>query len=603
VYERAECVRVIPMPLMLLLLMATAAAAVEYTWVGGSDLAGQPAVYAPPSAATPGARANAAIASDAQQPSVAFLFGGTVGALDQVLDDLWVLDLATHEWQWIMGSGNVSTAPGDYGIKGVDRPSNRPGARVGASAAALLDHVLLVFGGAGYDANGDFGLLSDMWAYDLDVGNWSWIAGPDVRDQAGDYGVFSVAQPTNNPGARWGAAMALDLARWRLLLFGGYGLDANGDLGLLNDVWSLSITTMHWAWIAGSDTKDALPFYFRKDFVSPFHVPGARHSPVVFVDAPRHRMLIFGGVGLVDAGAVGELADLWVFDLDLAVWKWQGSSAANASGVYGVPGVASAQNRPGGRMQTSWSLNALTGELVLFGGSGWDAHGQNGLLNDVWLFDLVSELWTWLGGNDTVDVAGVYGTLGVADDANLAGGRRAPFLSHTSEEARFVLFGGFGVDSEAGTGALNDLWSLELPFVSTTGTTGTTEAATTGVITTGTATTDTATTTGTATTGTATTGTATTGTATTGTATTTTTTTGTATTGATTGTATTGTTGTATTGTTTTTTTGDARRDDPNVPVYTGVIIALSFFLFLLCVLFALYALAREASSAQQRRR
>lgn len=80
-----------------------------------------------------------------------------------------------------------------------------------------------------------------------------------------------------------------------------------------------------------------------------------------------------------------------------------------------------------------------------------------GHLNDLWTFDLVKNVWTWIGGSDQADQPGNYGTLGVTVGSNQPGAR----LEHAmtiDEEARLIyLFAGDGF-----IGFLNDLWTFSL---------------------------------------------------------------------------------------------------------------------------------------------
>jgi hypothetical protein len=53
-------------------------------------------------------------------------------------------------------------------------------------------------------------------------------------------------------------------------------------------------------------------------------------------------------------------------------------------------------------------------------------------------------MWTWVSGNSTTDVPGVYGTHGVPSVNNFPGGRyRHPLVLHPSMNCLFV-FGGYG---------------------------------------------------------------------------------------------------------------------------------------------------------------
>jgi N-acetylneuraminic acid mutarotase len=97
----------------------------------------------------------------------------------------------------------------------------------------------------------------------------------------------------------------------------------------------------------------------------------------------------------------------------------------------------------------------------MFGGNGNDSQGNEDVLNDLWEYSPSLNEWSWVGGSNTVDQNGVYGTLGSPGGTNIPGGR-AYGASWKDESGNFWLFGGYGLDSvstDAG-GALNDLWEF-----------------------------------------------------------------------------------------------------------------------------------------------
>jgi hypothetical protein len=83
---------------------------------------------------------------------------------------------------------------------------------------------------------------------------------------------------------------------------------------------------------------------------------------------------------------LGNLDDLWEYNLGSGVWTWiGGSSSTAASGTYGTQGVAALSNAPGAREQAVGWLDS-SGNFWLFGGFGFDASGVEDDLNDLWRF-------------------------------------------------------------------------------------------------------------------------------------------------------------------------------------------------------------------------
>ena len=97
--------------------------------------------------------------------------------------------------------------------------------------------------------------------------------------------------------------------------------------------------------------------------------------------------------------------------------------------------------------------------IEFFGGYGIAASGECNQLNDLWMFNVITEEWTWMSGSSTPNpnIAGVSGTLGQFAAANMPGSR-AGSVTWTDLSGNLWLFGGGGYDSTGASGDLNDLW-------------------------------------------------------------------------------------------------------------------------------------------------
>jgi N-acetylneuraminic acid mutarotase len=139
--------------------------------------------------------------------------------------------------------------------------------------------------------------------------------------------------------------------------------------------------------------------------------------------------------------------------------------STTASGSYGIEGASDPTNLPPARSAAAaWRDTA--GNLWLFGGVGVAPMGsaspsQLGLMNDLWLYEPNTGLWTWVNGsNQTVpdgSYSAVYGTLGVAAPANMPTAR-AGANAWSDASGNLWLFGGQYAVIGQGTPALNDLW-------------------------------------------------------------------------------------------------------------------------------------------------
>ena len=423
-----------------------------WTWISGSDTVGQAGVYGTKGTASaanmPGAKDASISWIDAS--GNLWLFGGegydSVGA-NSFLNDLWKFD--GSNWTWVSGS-SVVDQPGTYGTQGTADAANVPGAR--ASSISWIDASgnLWLFGGTGYDGAGTLGSLNDLWKFDGNNNNWTWVSGSNVVNQSGAYGTQGTAKAANVPGARNQSVSWID-ASGNLWLFGGFGHDSAGTLGSLNDLWKFDGNN-NWTWVSGSNVADQFGDYGIQGAADAANVPGARTSSISWVDASGN-LWLFGGDGYDSAGASSTLNDLWKFDG--SKWTWvSGSNVVEQSGTYGTQGTADAANVPGARKwPISWT--DASGNLWLFGGDGYDSTGASSTLNDLWKFD--GSKWTWVSGSNVVEQSGTYGTQGSANAANVPGARNLS-ISWTDASGNLWLFGGDGYDGAGAFGALNDMW-------------------------------------------------------------------------------------------------------------------------------------------------
>lgn len=140
-------------------------------------------------------------------------------------------------------------------------------------------------------------------------------------------------------------------------------------------------------------------------------------------------------------------------------WTWVNGTKTPQQSVYGTLGTPSLENLPGNR-EAAVSWTDSKGNLWLFGGGGFDSASKGGALNDVWEYSPSTNEWAWMGGANTINSAGVYGTLGTPAAGNIPGAR-SDASSWTDAAGNLWLFGGVGNDATGGVGGdLSDLWEF-----------------------------------------------------------------------------------------------------------------------------------------------
>jgi N-acetylneuraminic acid mutarotase len=192
--------------------------------------------------------------------------------------------------------------------------------------------------------------------------------------------------------------------------------------------------------------------------------PISNESPVAKTILWR-RHLLSGLTGLVCLLLV--LATPTELLSQAAEWTWiGGSQQPSVDGVYGMLQQASSTSQPGAR-QLAPVWRDANGNLWLFGGNGYDSSHQLGAagdLNDLWMYDIKTNEWTWMSGSSSFPQQGngscppgVFGTQGVAASGNTPGGNFGGQV-WTDTSGNLWLFSGSACDSGGHPGALNDLW-------------------------------------------------------------------------------------------------------------------------------------------------
>ena len=254
----------------------------QWTWMSGSNVmtctiisgfkndCGQPAVYGtmgiPSVGNVPESLSSTATWTDSN--GNLWLFGGegkSTTVVDgpliiievPILNELWMFNPSNDEWTW-MGGGGGGTGLGTYGTLGVPAPGNFPGDRSGAASWTDSGGNVTLFGGSGFaSASSQFGSLNDLWQFDPNNVEWTWVGGsssltcppPPVPPnyalaspcgQPGSFGMLGIPAATNVPGGRDSTTTWTD-SSGNLWLFGGNGFDSSGNLGSLNDLWEYQV--------------------------------------------------------------------------------------------------------------------------------------------------------------------------------------------------------------------------------------------------------------------------------------------------------------------------------------------------------------------------
>jgi hypothetical protein len=335
------------------------------------------------------------------------------------------------QWTWIHGL-NTSGGAGVWGTMGVPAPGNMPPATYEQCDWADHNGDFWIFGGLNGSSYGA------LWRYTTSSNQWTWMKGSQTINYAGSYGTQGVPSAANNPPSRaWGAATWVDISG-NFWMFGGM------NAGVYSDLWKYDIVTNQWTWMKGPNTTGAGGVYGTQGVPAAANNPPSRYEVNAAWTDNSGNLWLFGGYNTYN--------DLWRYNIATNMWTWmKGSNFTGQAGIYGTLGVEAPANTPGARaVYAHWKDNS--GNFWLFGG-----YSGAGFFNDLWRYNPVTNNWTWMGGPNTMNSNGVYGTQCQGSTSNIPSSRMESRAVWTDQSGTFWMFG--GTSSITGSPVFNDLWN------------------------------------------------------------------------------------------------------------------------------------------------
>ncbi|OWF52572.1 uncharacterized protein LOC110447596 [Mizuhopecten yessoensis] len=311
-------------------------------------------------------------------PGAMFMVYGGYGEQD-VLADTWIYDFRLKNWS--------SFEKMHSDMKENDTDLLSPPARADMAVWCLRDK-LVIFGGIGVKAQ----IFRDMWEFDFRTLTWREMENSVLmRNQIYNNHLTLWPEPRNG-ATTWVKDTAL-------YLFGGnrapnYNINYHHNTGFGSDLFMYNITEGTWRYVHGRrQTGQAGKFAFVGQHTRD-NEPGCRRGGAGIVDTSGN-LWLFGGEGAdVQTNSISSvkppkrLADLWHFDVLKNQWAFKaGFESGNSAGIYnGDKNTYYTGSQPGSRFDT---MAVVAGNTILvFGGTGMDAGGKEGLLSDFWEIDM-----------------------------------------------------------------------------------------------------------------------------------------------------------------------------------------------------------------------
>ena len=211
-----------------------------------------------------------------------------------------------------------------------------------------------------------------------------------------------------------------------------------------------------WTWMGGSAHPNATAVYGTQGISGLHNTPAGAYEASNWIDLDGN-FWVFGGN--TDSGTY---SDMWKYDTQINMWTWEkGTGIPQAQPIYGVKGIPSAINNPGGRCYGTLTWTDTAGNLWLYGGDGFDSSGNFGVLGDLWRYHINTNEWTWMNGPNLSAAVIVdplnYGAPGVPSDTITPGWRDESNTNWIDDSNQLWLYGGDCADY-----GCNDMWLYKI---------------------------------------------------------------------------------------------------------------------------------------------
>lgn len=371
--------------------------------------------------------------------------------VDSNKTSFWAFDMDIHQWKCI------ETDVGDvnWGQKGVFSPTNDPGKRnyYGITWTDYLGNLYLL--------NGTGNSHNDLWKYDLSLGQWAWIGGyNDSSGTNGNHGEIGEESPDFFPSHR-NYATAISDDNGYVYIYGGVG--GAWDYYHRTDLWRYNINNNSWTLLYENPNPQDYP---RAQNIVEIGVENELNHPGYLIDytswySAGYLWYFSGCSQLLSPESEECYNQIWKYNLNNNLWtcvKFPDSVVE----VYGEQGVSDELNTPPSLWKIKNSV-VIEDDFYFFGGldpcgymddncvyGGSDEH------NSLWKYNMNSNQWTWVKGNDKKNILGFYGKKGEENVNNVPSARHNSLL--WAEEDNIYLFGGQSINADG----FFDVWKFNL---------------------------------------------------------------------------------------------------------------------------------------------
>lgn len=381
-----------------------------------------------------------------------WLYGGSVWyGTGARYGDLWCYYPDRNQWAWIWGDSTINRVM-SYGTKNLPDAGNDPGGRFWSAGCVDDKDHLWLYGGWGIDSNYTYP-QNDLWEYDIASNIWTWRGGTKTHPNNAPAKATQKYLPDTGflPRPVWMGNIFTFEQDEHIYVFGGKSQNDTVN----NHLFSYNTTSGEWTWISGVlSGNDAGSYGIKKQF-SFNNTPSARAN--IASGVYDDQFFVFGGGNASNQSSTLH-NDIWCYDKNTQQWKWlNGAAYPNGTGYFSGPCIQDSLSLPDARVM-AYCADAgdidSCGNLYVFGGNKTD---HTAVLNDVWVYNIPSDVWTLLKPEKPLINKAVFRTFNQPDIDNNPGSIMG-YASWIGKDGYLYVFGGLCHTPQ--TVVYNTMWKL-----------------------------------------------------------------------------------------------------------------------------------------------
>jgi hypothetical protein len=325
-----------------------------------------------------------------------WLFSGMVASASiQPHSDLWKYDITTNMWTWV--SGEINNTTGNYVDMGIASNNSFPTSRYGGFCWTDNLNNLWLFSGDIYQGSNQYNNIDDVWKYNIDTNQWTWMKGinPNISGYStAVLGTLGIESPANTPGGN-------------RMYEGSVWKTNNNDVYIRGNsvyLWKYNMTTNNWAIVNNNSSSN----YGIQNVENTTNTPPITSNAMTWVDT-NNNLWMFGGLYdyVGNSGPKMNYNTLWKYNTTTNKWSWKkgknpntilSSFSKNHPGYSGIKGIENALSLP---MSRNKGINWIQNNNLFLGYGNNYFYFEKKLL-DLWKFDIDTNNFTWIGGRSTV---------------------------------------------------------------------------------------------------------------------------------------------------------------------------------------------------------